>query len=79
MSSWQRMESAPLDGTKVDLWRVHIENGDAERITDCWYSGGNWLFDRNDMIGTVDGSSDQLEAYWLITHWMLPPAPPEDM
>ncbi len=79
MSNWLDIHSAPLDGTKVDLWRVHIEDeSECERVTDCWFQDGNWLADK-EYIFAVDGSSENLDAYWKITHWMpVPNAPPSE-
>ena len=76
VSDWRPIETAPKDGTVVDLWAV--ENGVGERWTDCrWaeqfnaYAGQRanrkyiWAWWHSDY--TVDGN---------ITHWMpLPDAP----
>lgn len=42
---WRDMESAPRDGTKIDLWvKPHDAeaNGNVGRITDAWFEGGEW-------------------------------------
>ncbi|MCD1645218.1 hypothetical protein [Aurantimonas coralicida] len=37
MTLWQDIESAPKDGTIIDLW--HPAYG---RMTDCWWDDGEW-------------------------------------
>lgn len=36
MTEWQPIDTAPLDGTEVDLWMTD-EQGDGWRETDAWY------------------------------------------
>lgn len=36
-NNWQTIESAPKDGTKIDLWVVFERTG-AMRITDCYWN-----------------------------------------
>lgn len=87
MSKWQPIETAPKDGTPVDLWCVNevdairIEDGShpvGVRLTDCWWEG-EW------MRLMDDGYWDPVEgepggAYglppWTPTHWMPLPEPP---
>lgn len=38
---WQPIETAPRDGTQVDLWCVP-PLGTAGRVPDCWFSDGKW-------------------------------------
>jgi len=62
----QGMETAPKDGTKIDLW---TENG---RIADCWWSNGYW-------VHWWMGGFDQMGAYRIgeiPTHWMPVPEGP---
>lgn len=68
---WQTIETAPTDGTVVDLWMAGPRNSGARR-PDCWFAGGKWWcdgLDRGDLgpefyVGDVP------------THWMLPPEAP---
>jgi hypothetical protein len=65
-AAWQPIETAPMDGTEVDLWA----NG---RRTDCHIHCGEWL---KWMSTSVDD-----EPRWLPieqpTHWMPLPEPPK--
>lgn len=69
MSEWQPIETAPKDGTAVDLWC----SNQMERYTDCIFHNGHWQrldldFDRMEWV--------KLESYEAPTHWMSPPEPP---
>lgn len=67
---WQPIETAPKDGTEIDLWTA---DGSWGRIPDCkwrgkgedacWYTRGDRGWD------PVGG--------FVLTHWMPLPAPPE--
>jgi hypothetical protein len=39
--AWATMDSAPKDGTQIDLWvvRPHL----ATRWPDCWWKDGKWV------------------------------------
>jgi hypothetical protein len=70
MTDWRPMEKAPRDGTAADLW---WEEGDGKvtlghRIPDCTYRGADtWMDNRGNVISEEH-----------ITHWRLPPSPPND-
>ena len=62
---WKNIESAPLDGTVVDLW---IVGKDVEfRAPDFKFDGTQWIHET---------AGDPLEKYYLnapplkATHWM---------
>lgn len=63
---WMPIETAPKDGTKVDLWR------DGERLIDWrWDEGsGGWSFTYGYPVATAYLTKPP-------THWRLPPAPPQ--
>ncbi|CAN7433202.1 hypothetical protein IAE29_21710 [Ochrobactrum sp. S46] len=73
MSSWQRMETAPLDGTEVDLWT------NFGRITGCAFTHHHWL--NGAPVGEMGWFDERFDGGMppVPTHWMLPPAPPEDV
>ena len=64
--SWQPIETAPMDGTEVDLWRGK------HRFPNCHHHCGEWLW--------WNTTSVDDEPSWLKvkdpTHWLpLPPGP----
>ncbi len=68
MSQWMPIESAPRDGTVVDLWVDVPDWKKGRRYIDFHYSSdlGMW--------GRDDGG---LLYPTYVTHWMLAPPPPE--
>jgi nucleoside 2-deoxyribosyltransferase len=72
--AWRPIETAPLDGTKIDLW-----SPSGVRITDAWWCAKRvawvhkWL-DDFDGIGTV-----RIEGVIPPTHWQPLPEPPEQL
>lgn len=67
---WQTMETAPRDGTKVDLWYPY----DMERWIDCEWSEtlkcwGKWIVENKEQVFDTIGYDP--------THWRYSPAPPE--
>lgn len=65
---WQPIETAPTDGTRVDLW-CSPPLGHAGRVSDCWFSIGKWWCD--DAFGE-DGRSEVANA----TQWIPTPSNP---
>ena len=63
-TGWQPIETAPKDGTQIDLW--HKKYG---RITNCMFDDGDWFEN--------DGWGFAVEQARLITHWMPIPEAPE--
>ena len=76
---WQPIETAPRDGTLVDLW-VRLPDGSAIRLADCYWGrdqrgkrGKCWhapYMDYQAEYGPVPRNH-------AITHWRPLPAPPE--
>lgn len=70
--NWKTIESAPRDGTPVDLWMPaqKTANGDhipAHRIADCSFLDGEWK---------LGGEFSFLGSKDILSHWMpQPPAP----
>ncbi len=78
MSEWQPIETAPKDGTLVDLWVVPKKRWDTKllgiepgRATDMQWINGKWWTDYQNWLWR--GS---LNANREATHWVLSPAPP---
>lgn len=76
MSEWQPIETAPKDGTPVDLWCCppsHALSTGGGRTPDCWFSNGTWW-----EWCEVDAGDDQCRrAVHNATHWMPLPEPPK--
>lgn len=70
--TWHAIETAPKDGTVVDLWLAGPRNKEGGRETDCRFRNGRWLRDY--------GRDGEMEVGLYVgdkpTHWMLPPQPP---
>lgn len=74
---WQGIESAPKDGTRVDLWLDIPASprsfgwADSFRVTDAVWRDGHWFH-------PYKGKDERLETDY-ITHWQpLPAAPPKE-
>lgn len=82
-AGWQLIETAPKDGSKVDLLYPHPRG----RTNDCfWQEGGvygdggwYWLTPSWDENGLEPESDWSRNSYPNMdpTHWMRPPAPPD--
>lgn len=74
-AGWLPIESAPRDGTKVDLWITppsgQLTGGGYGREPDCWFSNGKW-WRHDEAYGDDDGCRKVRNA----THWRSLPAPP---
>lgn len=68
MGEWQPIETAPKDGTEVDVW-VADGTGGGYRIADAYWcaSRERWRF--NGQIHDIAWTDDP-------THWMPLPSPP---
>lgn len=68
--SWQPLSTAPRDGTIVDLWCAL-----GWRITDAKWSmhEAGWIVRRV----KNDPAFDEPVLSGFLTHWMLPPEPPQ--
>jgi len=81
MSEWLPIETAPKDGTTIDVWLSgRINSNIGFRETDVWWgtvSGqegqAGWVLIEDD--GT-EGYVDLLHDSYIVTHWMPLPKPP---
>jgi hypothetical protein len=61
---WQPIETAPLDGTLVDLW-VRGPRNPGARCPDCWYENGRWKHDHGrDGVGSPEFYVGDLPTHW---------------
>lgn len=79
MGNWQPIETAPKDGTLIDLWAYCENHNDWERRANCrWETMADFLGNEFDgWYGLNNG------RWWSCnfvnpTHWMPIPDPPED-
>lgn len=73
MSDWQAIETAPKDGTRVDLWakcwRPFDDQFSTARFPACYWTKGDSMTNHN-------AHWMRLDSGWYPTHWMPEPAPP---
>lgn len=73
---WHPIETAPKDGTAVDLWVIRPARP-GRRYPDCIWDGEDWVLDRDRAriisIGAIDCNDIPLIR---ATHWMLRLKPP---
>jgi len=69
---WRTIDSAPKDGTMVDLWcRSPGISAGPDRIPDCWFSGSEWR--------THDPDADEgYTRVYNVKYWMPRPIPPNE-
>lgn len=68
---WRPIETAPKDGTWVDLWCVPRNGAPPGRCTNASWEAGAW---RDPSIYSDGTPGDEIEMD--PSHWMLLPAPP---
>jgi len=87
MSKWQPIETAPTDGTMVDLWVVavpvynsyfdkYFEYGEDQRLTDCVFEDGVWKYWTEIGDHEYDPHHEEIAREFKPTHWMPLPDPP---
>jgi hypothetical protein len=71
VEGWQPIETAPKDGTRVDVWAFWPETLASERTANAYFdrTEGDWY------LGVF--MSHQYMMPPIITHWMPLPPPPE--
>ena len=73
---WQPIETAPMDGTQIDLWSYDKAHGRWARRPNCsWERMSSWN-NEDDIYGWL-GLHYLYSDYQEPTHWMLLPEPPK--
>jgi hypothetical protein len=78
MTEWQPIETAPKDGTLVDVWVIGYSN-EPKRFTDAWFSEGHWWYAEwapDCEVHALD-LNDEHTLPSEVTHWMPLPEPPK--
>lgn len=70
---WQPIETAPKDGTPVDVWVVGYSD-EPMRITNASFGNGHWWFYDDHDAHQIDGNAGCLPSE--VTHWLPIPEPP---
>lgn len=74
MMEWQPIETAPKDGTFIDVWCSGLHNPAGARETDAYWDGTQWMckmFERGGPFTVGFYVTDKP------THWMPLPPPPQ--
>lgn len=76
-TAWQQIDTAPKDGTRIDLWLTVTASprsfgiSDAWRVIDCY-----WHWTKEGWYHLHEGEEKELYGPY-VTHWMPLPEPPQ--
>lgn len=77
MTDWQPIETAPKDGTRVDLWTGGRRVTGAFYKDDGWTVWVRWVRDKRQTSGGLPTGTHRYTGVDSPTHWMPLPEPPE--
>ncbi len=73
MTDWQPIETAPKDGTRIDLWAETVFPGyNGKRFINCRWGKNPGPFEDSKWLNLPHNPLN-----WAPTHWMLLPEPPQ--
>jgi hypothetical protein len=77
---WQPIETAPKDGTTIDLWVVGYSDEPGRIVNASYYSDGWWYRDDDLESHPIDRLEPWMTFHGkpapAVTHWMPLPPPP---
>lgn len=78
MSEWEPIETAPKDGTVIDVWLRDLDELPGYRVPDVLWHAGYWVMRKN-LHFSVESffETDTGEPRNKATHWMPKPSNPE--
>ena len=77
MSEWQPIETAPKDGTIIDVWLGEADRSDVEfYCTTGTRRSAGWCF-KNGKFRPLGGLEPAMPVFVIPTHWMPLPDPPQ--
>jgi hypothetical protein len=80
-NDWQPIETAPKDGTPIDVWLGNAEQSDIDfYCNDGTKRSTGWSFRHGQFRPAAVGvpSLDRITVFVEPTHWMPLPEPPRD-
>jgi hypothetical protein len=79
---WQSIETAPKDGTEIDIWINPSTGGEGRRVANTWWCQHllMWFaFHDMDNPPMLQGMLCPQPIKGIATHWMPLPDPPEEV
>lgn len=75
---WQPIETAPKDGTEIDIWAIDSQEGYGRRLPNCRYLDGQWLqWTERDIFDEPYPHYDYILNQLEPLYWMPLPESPE--
>lgn len=75
---WRSIETAPKDGTSIDLWGAERERYVNTRVPDCFWYEGRWVHCRTIHDDESADNPMDVAPIYNVTHWRERPGPPAD-
>jgi hypothetical protein len=62
---WQRIETAPRDGTLITIWLVNPRFGTGRIVKDCWWDNDYWAWSEDTGFTWVVGCAGESATMWM--------------